>query len=643
MELARSGRTRVMHARTLWAAAAMAGCLSSCLPSCGKSRVSEKTMSLLMALSRRDAQATLSYFADEAAPPGLAEAASGPLVFRNVRVLDVVEQEGGWRVDYEAEISDYPSTIFNFLVTQQALEQSHLLRRYEEVVTLRGHLLWRRRLGSWRVAESPPEHEPVGRACALAKTMSEWKRDLPPEARGAAAFGRILSLLSATDEPNHAGPLTRSQVLERLAEKLTRAVAESGSLVLEERFLPARDESAPRTLEALAALDRVLSAWWRGEMESAVDWLTGVEDGSISPYELSESPVRLHSYEVLNVNGVASNTYAISVDLGVTDPASVFAVAICPQEIPDPRSYIELIDEGLKATQTFLVAKRGDRWMLASDDSDGAIGYFVRSGRLVSRLRFLSALPSDRDLLQADLVFRMTLAQLSFIGLRFSAVEREIEEEGQEKFVKDVMTRVLEASELSLLIGAMSPEERSFYLGSKISEYLLSFTLTDLVAASEVEKVERQISVLVESLDLGVDGNALRRTLLQTRLAGDSDEFIRLGVDIEGRILTRHGASLDYACRLGHAVGDLRTAVMFSDALGEESVLNPNIVEFLGVIDSLLAEMPGVRSGARESVSQLRARAQQGDYPSTGETEGLTEYSWFFVEPLEAAPLPPTR
>lgn len=606
----------------------------------------QRATDLLLALQQGEVSAVSDFFVAEALPEGWEEIASGPLVFREVRVLRVSDSDEGGRgakkVSYEATISDYPSALFNFLVRSEVLAENHRLRPYEGTVTLPGELVWRRDGRRWRVVEPPPPHEPVGLAFRLAALRGSWREGLPGGAQGVSSLGGLLSLMSETAEPNHMGALERHEVLRQIGQNLTRAASTAGASLLDERFLPAPGESVSRGLEALAVLDRFLSAWWRGEPEREAQLLSGVLGGEIEPGELVATPVQLHAFDVLQVEAMSSTTYAIATELKVSDPASVVAVSIAPQEITDPRSYIQLIDEGTEVRETFVVEVYGSSWLLDVDDGTGVVGYAVRSGRLAGATRWYGPLSSDISDLSSELAFRLTFAHIYFDGLRFAPLEGLVSGDPDTELVEAVVTRVMEATRLSRTIGQFSTEERCFYLGRKLAEFVTATMLQPLLTdegvaqlRAELREVEQQIGLFVRSLRLGVASEDYDQVLVRARLAQDPSEVIEAVGDLRDPIRRRHGSHAGRLYMLGLKAGMVQLNALLAQ------IPDPDVkalaVDYLGelLLDLAvdLTELPGVRPSAVQGVGDLLRRVQARDTPTVDDVDALGDYDWYFSQP----------
>jgi hypothetical protein len=633
----RPGFRRPLLAALLAAAALASGCTSL---EERRAAVHGQAMALASALVQRQPEAIADLFPTGAAPCA-AMLATGPVVFRAMTITAVTPPPKGgepvWRADYEATISDYPSALFNMLVRPELLGESHRLKPYETLATLHGRISFHRQDGAWRALDAGAEHQPLGRACALARAMAQWHGELAESARGAAAYVRLLALYDATYEPNHAGALTRAEALTTLSDKLERAAVEGGAAVLQERFLPAGDETVSGALGALTALDRLLAAWWRGEIEEAADLLIGVGGDPISIQELSRSPVRLHSYQITGLDAQASDRYAVTVRLALSELAAVFAAAAAPDRIPDAEGYLRAASDSMEADDVVFVARHGGTWRIECDAEHGGLGYLVQVARSLRSLRILGALPADETRFKLSLALRLTLLHGQFKDLQLGAVRSRLED--GDTLVRSVLEQIVGANGGHGGHTGLQALERCYLLGQALGQYAAATALDDTLPPSGADKLaslvaglRRQILDLFRSLLPESDLAEYERLLVSAQLVSDPGGLLEISATLGHRLSNAYGPEHGDTYMLGFAVSMAHFAAMTGELPDDE--IQDQVRDWqrmvFGHLDHFARRLPGIRPEARATITRLEAQVRGGGLVPFEEMEPMQSFDWFF-------------
>ena len=581
--------------------------------------------------------------------------ATGPLQFRAASVVHVRSpqdmESGSWRVDYTAEISDYPSALLNFLAREDLRAQGAGLKPYESVVTLSGRLFFRHEDGRFVLNEPPAAHEPIGRAAFLAQRLQSWlSTDLPPEDIGLQTPIRLFPLLDETEEPNHVGQLTRTDTLLALAEKLERVETRGPMNVLDKRFIPLRNERLSQAVQAVATLDRFLHSWWSGDMGREVELLTEINRRPITPDYFQRTPIQLRSYEITEVTMQQPYVFALTAKLSVSDPTGVCGVVMCARELANPAQHIRAIDQGAPASDRFIVSRPGEDWKVAYHRDRGVIAYAALATYAIEHFQTKQQSPNsltgtvDGKTWAREVSVRLRVLENIFGGLEFAPIEDVLRLRQDSTALNALVARMMDLTSEIRSLRQLSTRELCFNLGSKVSEYSLGAEMLSRFGVDnpqEMGQLQKEISRYLGAL--AVDPAASDR--INALFARARDVEIRDASAEIKRILRReHGPELAAAYTVGYEM--LRLVVLIShreqlsrldrknhEMFGPSAIRRGLSTLELAMEDANAKPMP---------LATIREWNNQGarTIPNAQAVAPMKNFAWFFTRPSDQQAVP---
>lgn len=700
--------------------ALLAGCSSG--TSKTEQAVEARTLELLRALEGHGETAPSDFFDAQirAKIPGLDSAALGPLTIRHaaVRLVEPAAKESTevWTVHYHAEIGDLPGTLFNFLADKRNRRDRDTLRRYEVAIVQAGTLTWKEVDGTWLISQAPSEDEPVGLACKLADLDRHWlddaaspvadaasspgktaatepakdadpakvtdpasnqgsttaahastpakpgQDDLRDDALGATLLPRLFTLADQAIGSTHAKGASRAALLRQLAQRLRLAEEVGPATVLDSRFLPRQDESLADAVEALASLDQLLGAWWRGQIERKSNllvtadgkpWEQSSDLAATSQGPLRNSPVRLASYAVtsLEPSPISVDAYVVSVDCRLTAPSSVFAMVRQSRLMGDPRADVVAIEETMQAPCRFVVRRSADQWHVVMDEYRGALAYLLRSGRAVLAGRAASL--SVDDLLSSFDYF---------YGLDFAPYGKSIADVNFRAAVEERVNQLVQAivKQFPALTGESDMEvaidKLAFSVGNEIA-FVHQLRLTGSAQLPSGSRSVQDQTLLRDDLQTKIvsafrilapddwvlaQGNAV---LAEPPIDNPLAALQASAYPLRDAVALRHTSWRGSVCAVGYMAGALRLGTLLRDSQSESVRAQANAWS-QAIRTSLADELDRMYGGT------LRVKYDATTFlrdPSTSDTvladdavRQLQDFNWFFERSPDLTTLDPS-
>jgi hypothetical protein len=615
----------------------------------------EHVNGLFFATTARDEQDLASSLGTE-----MAELlAHGPLQFRTLTVTHIRSPEdlqtGLWRVDYSADVSDYPSALLNFLAREDLRSQGHGLKPFEELVTLTGRLLFRYDNGRFLLSQAPAVHEPFGRAVFLAQRMSGWlTHDLPTGVIGLMTPVRMFVLFDETEDANHAGSLTRTDTLLALAEKLERVEARGPMNALDRRFIPVGNEKLSQALRAVATLDRFLHSWWAGDMGENVELLTEINRRPIPPDYFLRTPIRLRSYEITNVEMQDRLVFALTAKFSVSDPGGVCGVAMCARELANPGQQIASLDQGAPASDRFIVSRPGNDWTIAYHRDRGVLAYAAKSTyaieHFVSEYQSPFSLTGTVDSRQwaGEVSNRLRVLENIFGSLEFAPIETILNLRHDNTALNALVSRMMDLTSEIRSLRQLSTRELCFNLGSNVSEYSVGAEMLGRFGVDnphEMEQLRKEITRYLGAL--GVDPNTTDRLGALFARARDVENG-DASAEIKRILQREHGPQLASAYSVGYEM--LRVVVLTSyreqlsriDRKNAE-MFGPSAIRRVLSELELAMEYAGAKPSAQTTVFEWNNQASRFTIPNATDVAPMKSFDWFFSRPADLQAVPTKR
>jgi hypothetical protein len=616
--------------------------------------LNEQATGLFYGMVARDAKDMAGMLGSELA----ALLATGPLRFDAISITHTRSpddlQSGTWRVDYSADISDYPSALFNFLAREDVRTQGVGLKPYEGLITLTGRLVFRYHDGRFVLAEAPAAHQPVGRAAFLAQRMRSWlDSNLPEGDIGLRTPIEMFALFDDTEDANHAGNLTRTETLLALAEKLERVEARGPMNVLDRRFIPLRNEKLSQALQAVATLDRFLHAWWNGDMGREVDLLTEINRRPITPEYFQRTPILLRSYEITDVEMQQPRVFALSVKLTVSDPTGVCGVAMCARELASPAQHIHTIDQGVPASDRFIVSRPENDWTIAYHRDRGVIAYAAIATYAIDH--FMNKYQSPHSLTGTvdgrtwalEVSNRLRVLENIFGKLEFTPIEAVLNLRHDNTALNALVGRMMELTSEIRSLRQLSTRELCFNLGSNVSEYAVGAEMLSRFGIDnpqEMEQLQKEITRYLRAL--GVDPATTDRLSALFARARDVENR-DASAEIKRFLQREHGPELASAYTVGYEMLRLVILTSYREQL---SRLDRKNAEMFGpsAIRRVLSELElgmanaGAKPTAQATVREWNNQASRFTIPSAQEVAPMKNFDWFFTRPADQKAGPET-
>jgi hypothetical protein len=615
----------------------------------------EHANGLFYAIIARDAQDIASGLGTDMA----AMLATGPLQFRALTVTHIRSPEdvrnGLWRVDYSADISDYPSALLNFLAREDIRAQGHGLKPFEGLVTLTGRLVFRYDNDRFLLAEAPASHEPVGRAAFLAQRLSAWlEKDLPTGDIGLLTPVRMFVLFDDTEDANHAGALTRTETLLSLAEKLERVEARGPMNVLDRRFIPIGNEKLSQALHAVATLDHFLHAWWSGDMGKEAELLTEINRRPIPPEYFARTPIRLRSYEITDVDMQERMVFALTAKFSVSDPSGVCGVAMCARELANPGQHIAGLDQGAPASDRFIVSRQGGDWAIAYHRDRGVVAYAAKATYAIEH--FMTKYQSPFSLTDTvdgrqwagEVSNRLRVLENIFGSLEFAPIESVLNLRHDNTALNALVSRMMELTSEIRSLRQLSTRELCFNLGSNVSEYAVGAEMLGRFGVDnpqEMDQLRKEISRYLRAL--GVDPattDHLGALFARARDVENSDASAQIK-----RILQReHGPQLAAAYSVGYEMLRLVVLTSFREQLSRidrknAEMFGPSAMRRVLSELELAMEYAGAKPVAQATVREWNNQASRLTIPSAAVVAPMKSFDWFFTRPADKQAVPTKR